>query len=289
LETLIGGMLAGTMYSLLAIGFVLIFKASRVFNYAQGAMVLFSALFLVTMLEDGLPFVAAISITLVVIVIGAIVIERVVLRPLANSSATTLFMATLGLSYVVEGLAQGLMGTQTHALNLGIDDTPIFFGDILVSKFDLCAAIFALFLVALLAVFFNKTRLGLSLRAVADDAGAAQSLGINLNFIWQVTWGVSAVVGLVAGMAWGARQGVSFSLSLVMLKALPVLILGGFTSIGGVIIAGVLVGAGEALAETYIGPFIGGGIGSWFAYFIALAFLLFRPTGLFGDAEIERV
>lgn len=289
LETLIGGVLAGMMYSLVAIGFVLIFKASRIFNYAQGSMVLFSALFLVTMLDSGLPFIVAILITLVVIIIGAIVIERVVLRPLANSSATTLFMATLGLSYVIEGLAQGVMGTQTHALNLGIDDDPIFLGDILISQFDLFAAIFALFLVTVLAVFFNKTRLGISLRAVADDTGAAQSLGINLNLIWQVTWAVSAVAGLVAGMAWGARQGVSFSLSLVMLKALPVLILGGFTSIGGVIIAGVLVGAGEALADIYIGPFLGGGIGSWFAYFIALPFLLFRPTGLFGDAEIERV
>ncbi|HVY98383.1 MAG TPA: branched-chain amino acid ABC transporter permease [Dongiaceae bacterium] len=289
LEVLIGGLLAGMMYSLVAIGFVLIFKASRIFNYAQGAMVLFSALFLVTMLDSGLPFIVAILITLVVIIAGAIAIERVVLRPLANSSATTLFMATLGLSYVIEGLAQGIMGTETHALDLGIDDDPIFIGDILISQFDLIAAIFALFLVTVLAVFFNKTRLGISLRAVADDTAAAQSLGINLNLIWQVTWAVSAVAGLVAGMAWGSRQGVSFSLSMVMLKALPVLILGGFTSIGGVIVAGVLVGAGEALAEAYVGPLIGGGIGSWFAYVIALVFLLFRPTGLFGDAEIERV
>lgn len=289
LEVLIGGVLAGTMYSLVAIGFVLIFKASGVFNYAQGAMLLFSALFLVTMLDKGLPFIVALPVTIAVIVVGAIVIERVVLRPLSSSSAMTLFMATLGLSYVVEGLAQGLMGTQTHALDLGIDDIPIFVGDILISQFDLYAAGVAIFLVTLLALFFNKTRLGISLRAVADDTGAAQSLGINLNFIWRVTWAVSTVAGLVAGMAWGARQGVSFSLSLVILKALPVLIIGGFTSIGGAIIAGILVGATEALAGTYIGPFLGGGIESWFAYVLALAFLLFRPAGLFGETAIERV
>ena len=289
LEVLIGGVLAGTMYSLVAIGFVLIFKASGVFNYAQGAMLLFSALFLVTMLGKGLPFIVALPVTIAVIVVGAIVIERVVLRPLSSSSAMTLFMATLGLSYVVEGLAQGLMGTQTHALDLGIDDIPIFVGDILISQFDLYAAGIAIFLVTLLALFFNKTRLGISLRAVADDTGAAQSLGINLNFIWRVTWAVSTVAGLVAGMAWGARQGVSFSLSLVILKALPVLIIGGFTSIGGAIIAGILVGATEALAGTYIGPFLGGGIESWFAYVLALVFLLFRPAGLFGETAIERV
>jgi branched-chain amino acid transport system permease protein len=286
---LIGGVLAGMLYSLSAIGFVLIFKASGVFNYAQGAMVLFSALLLATMLDKGLPFVVALAITLVLIVIGAIAIERVVLRPLANSSPTTLFMATLGLSYVIEGLAQGIMGTQTHALNLGIDDVPIFAGNILISQFDLYVAVFALILVTLLAVFFSKTRLGISLRAVADDTGAAQSVGINLNFIWRVTWAVSAVAGLFAGMAWGARQGVSFSLSLVILKALPVIIIGGFTSIGGAIIAGILVGAGEALAETYLGPYLGGGIQSWFAYVLAVLFLLFLPAGLFGDAEIERV
>lgn len=289
LEVLIGGVLSGTMYSLVAIGFVLIFKASGVFNYAQGAMLLFSALFFVTMVDKGLPFFVALPITIAVIVMGAIAIERVVLRPLANSSAMTLFMATLGLSYVVEGLAQGTMGTQTHALNLGIEDVPIFLGDILISQFDLYAAGVALVLVTLLALFFNKTRLGVSLRAVADDTGAAQSLGINLNFIWQVTWAVSTIAGLVAGMAWGARQGVSFSLSLVILKALPVLIIGGFTSIGGAIIAGILVGAAEALATTYIGPFLGGGIDSWFAYGLALVFLLYRPAGLFGQSKIERV
>lgn len=289
LEVLIGGVLAGTMYSLVAIGFVLIFKASGVFNYAQGAMLLFSALFLVTMLEQGLPFIAAFLVTIVVTVIGAIAIERVVLRPLSNASAMTLFMATLGLSYVVEGLAQGLMGTQTRSLDVGIEDIPIFIDDILISQFDLYAAGVAVVLVTVLALFFNKTRLGISLRAVADDTGAAQSLGINLNRIWQVTWAVSSIAGLVAGMAWGARQGVSFSLSLVILKALPVLIIGGFTSIGGAIIAGILVGAAEALAGTYLGPYLGGGIETWFAYFLALGFLLVRPAGLFGDIKVERV
>lgn len=289
IEVLIGGVLSGTMYSLVAIGFVLIFKASGVFNYAQGAMLLFSALLFVTMVDKGLPFYIALPGTIAVIMIGAIAIERVVLRPLANSSAMTLFMATLGLSYVVEGLAQGTMGTQTHALDLGIEDIPIFFGDVLISQFDLYAAGVAVILVTLLALFFNKTRLGISLRAVADDTGAAQSLGINLNFIWQVTWAVSTIAGLVAGMAWGARQGVSFSLSLVILKALPVLIIGGFTSIGGAIIAGILVGAAEALATTYLGPLLGGGIDAWFAYALALVFLLYRPAGLFGQSKIERV
>ncbi|RUM99494.1 branched-chain amino acid ABC transporter permease [Pseudaminobacter arsenicus] len=289
LETLIGGVLAGTMYSLVAIGFVLIFKASGVFNYAQGAMLLFSALLFVTLLKLGWPIPLALFATMVVTVIGALAIERIVLRPLANRSTMTLFLATLGLSFVIEGLAQGIMGTEVHALNLGVEDLPIFWGDILISQFDLYAAGVAITLTLLLALFFNKTRIGVSLRAVADDAGAAQSIGINLNFIWQVVWAVSALVGLVAGLAWGARQGVSFNLSLVVLKALPVLIIGGFTSIGGAIIAGVIVGAAEALAETYLGPIVGGGIQFWFAYFLALIFLFIRPTGLFGDAEIERV
>lgn len=289
LETLIGGLLAGTMYSLVAIGFVLIFKASGIFNYAQGAMLLFAALLLVTLLGLGLPFIIAIPLTIVVIVIGAMLIERVVLRPLANRSTMTLFMATLGLSYVIEGLAQGTMGAEVRALDLGVEDLPLFVGDILISEFDLYAAGVAITLVAVLALLFNKTRLGVSLRAVADDTAAAQSVGIDLNHIWRVVWAVAAIVGLVAGMAWGARQGVSFNLSLVVLKALPVLIIGGFTSIGGAIIAGVIVGASEALAETYIGIYIGGGIQTWFAYFVAIAFLFFRPTGLFGDAEIERV
>jgi len=289
LETLISGVLTGMMYSLVAISFILIFRASGVFNYAQGAMMLFSTLFFVTMLGEGAPFIVALLIAIITSVLLAVAVERVVLRPMANSSAVTLFMATLGVSYVVNGLAQGILGTETQGLDLGIEDTPIFVGGVLVSRFDLWAAGFSLCVVILLALFFSRTRLGISVRAVADDTAAAQSVGINLSRIWQVSWALSAVVGLFAGMIWGASQGVSFSLEFLILKALPVLIIGGFTSIEGAIVAGILVGGGEALAETYLSPYIGGGLGSWFAYVLAVAFLLIRPTGLFGDAAIERV
>lgn len=289
LETLIGGLLAGTMYSLVAIGFVLIYKASGVFNFAQGAILLFSALLLVTLHEHGVPFVLAVLITLVALVALSILIERLVLRPLTNRSPMTLFMATLGVSYVIEGVAQGLMGANVHALDLGIEDVPVFIGDLMISQFDLIAAITAGVLVGVLALLFNKTRIGISLRAVADDTRAALSIGIHLNRIWQIVWAVAGVTGLVAGMLWGARQGVQFSLSLVVLKALPVLIIGGFTSIGGAIVGGLIVGAGESLGEAYIGPLIGGGITPWFAYFLALAFLFYRPAGIFGERAIERV
>jgi branched-chain amino acid transport system permease protein len=289
LETLIGGLLAGTMYSLVAIGFVLIYKASGVFNFAQGSMLLFAALTFVSLHEQGIPFALAIAITLVVMVIGALLIERLVLRPLVNRSQITLFMATLGLSFIIEGLAQGLMGAQVRALDLGIDDVPLFIGEIMISQFDLIAAGVSAALVAVLALLFNTTRVGIALRAVADDTRAALSIGINLNRIWQIVWAVAGMVGLVAGLLWGARQGVQFSLSLVVLKALPVLIIGGFTSIGGAIAGGLIVGAAENLAEAYIGPLIGGGITPWFAYFLALVFLYIRPAGLFGDRTIERV
>ena len=289
LETLIGGLLAGTMYSLVAIGFVLIYKASGVFNFAQGSILLFSALLFVTLHEAGLPFALALLLTLAALVVLAVLIERLVLRPLTNRSPMTLFMATLGLSYVVEGVAQGAMGANVHELNLGIDDVPVFIGDMLISQFDLVAAVTALVLVFVLALLFNKTRIGVSLRAVADDTRAALSIGINLNRIWQIVWAVAGLTGLVAGMLWGARQGVQFSLSLVVLKALPVLIIGGFTSIGGAIAGGLIVGASENLAEAYIGPYIGGGITGWFAYFLALAFLFIRPAGMFGERAIERV
>lgn len=289
LETLIGGLLAGTMYSLVAIGFVLIYKASGVFNFAQGAILLFSALLLVTLHEHGVPFVLAVLITLVALVALSILIERLVLRPLTNRSPMTLFMATLGVSYVIEGVAQGLMGANVHALDVGIEDVPVFIGDLMISQFDLIAAITAGVLVGVLALLFNKTRIGISLRAVADDTRAALSIGIHLNRIWQIVWAVAGVTGLVAGMLWGARQGVQFSLSLVVLKALPVLIIGGFTSIGGAIVGGLIVGAGESLGEAYIGPLVGGGITPWFAYFLALAFLFYRPAGIFGERAIERV
>ena len=289
IETLLGGLLAGTMYSLVAIGFVLIFKASGVFNYSQGSLLLFSALTLVTFIEMGLSFWSAVLITLVVIVLLSILIERIVLRPLASRNVMTLFMATLGLSYVIEGAAQGLMGAEVRLLDIGIDDNAMFVGDILISQFDLVVACLAMILVVILVILFSKTRIGISLRAVADDAAAAQSIGININRIWQIVWAVAAVVGLISGMVWGARQGVAFSLSLVVLKALPVLIVGGFTSITGAIVGGILIGASEALAETYLGPMVGGGITPWFAYFVALAFLFIRPVGLFGEYKVERV
>ncbi|MGD8220829.1 branched-chain amino acid ABC transporter permease [Pseudomonas thivervalensis] len=289
LETLIGGLLAGTLYSLVAIGFVLIYKASGVFNFAQGTMLLFAALTFVSLREQGLPFALALLLTVLVMIVGALLIERLVLRPLVNRSQITLFMATLGLSFIIEGLAQGLMGAQVRALDLGIEDVPLFVGEIMISQFDLIAAGVSALTVAVLALLFNKTRIGVALRAVADDTRAALSLGINLNRIWQIVWAVAGVVGLVAGLLWGARQGVQFSLSLVVLKALPVLIIGGFTSIGGAIVGGLIVGAAENLAEAYIGPLIGGGITPWFAYFLALIFLYIRPSGLFGDRIIERV
>lgn len=289
LETLIGGLLAGTMYSLVAIGFVLIYKASGVFNYAQGSLLLFAALTFVTLTDNGVPAIGAIVLTIALLVLTAIAIEKLLLRPLTNRSPMTLFMATLGLSYVVEGVAQGIMGSQVRALDLGIEDLPIFVGDIMISQFDLIAAGVALAIVVVLSLLFNRTRIGIQLRSVADDTRAALSLGIDINRIWQIAWAVAGLVGLVAGLLWGARQGVQFSLSLVVLKALPVLIIGGFTSIPGAIVGGLIVGAGESLAETYIGPYLGGGITPWFAYALALVFLFIRPAGLFGERQIERV
>ncbi|MBK1867905.1 branched-chain amino acid ABC transporter permease [Aestuariivirga sp. YIM B02566] len=289
LETLVGGLLAGVMYSLVAIGFVLIYKASGIFNFAQGSMVLFAALAFVTLREAGWDFVPALLVTLVVMVAGAIAIERFVLRALIGQSDLTLFMATLGLSFVIEGLAQLFMGASVHELNLGIDDIPIEVGPILVSQFDLLAAATAGALVISLSLFFNFTRIGISLRAIADDPLAAQSIGIRLPTLWRIVWGVAGLVALVAGLLWGARQGVQFSLTLVVLKALPVLIIGGFTSIGGAIVGGLLIGASESLAEIYLGDLLGGSVSTWFAYVVALAFLLIRPAGLFGDRAIERV
>lgn len=289
LETLVGGLLAGVMYSLVAIGFVLIYKASGIFNFAQGSMVLFAALAFVTLREAGWGFVPALLVTLVVMVAGAIAIERFVLRALIGQSDLTLFMATLGLSFVIEGLAQLFMGASVHELNLGIDDIPIEVGPILVSQFDLLAAATAGALVVSLSLFFNFTRIGISLRAIADDPLAAQSIGIRLPTLWRIVWGVAGLVALVAGLLWGARQGVQFSLTLVVLKALPVLIIGGFTSIGGAIVGGLLIGASESLAEIYLGDLLGGSVSTWFAYVVALAFLLIRPAGLFGDRAIERV
>ena len=288
-EVLIGGLLAGVMYSLVAIGFVLIYKASGVFNFAQGAMVLFAALTFVSLLERGVPFWLSFLVTLATMIALALLIERAVLRPLVGRSPITLFMATLGLAYIIEGAAQALWGAQVHGLELAISDAPLELGGLLLSQFDLFAAATAAALVVLLSLLFNRTRIGLALRAVADDPRAAMSVGIRLPRVWAVVWAVAGFVGLVAGLLWGARQGVQFSLSLVVLKALPVLIIGGFTSIGGAIVGGLIVGAAENLAEAYIGPLIGGGITPWFAYFLALIFLYIRPAGLFGDRATERV
>ena len=289
LNVLTSGLLAGLMYALVAIGFVLIYKASGVFNFAQGSMVLFAALTFVTLTEHGVPFWAAFPITVVVMIAGAVLIERLVLRPLVNRSSNTLFMATLGLSFVIEGLAQALFGSDVHQLDLGIDDMPLYLYGLQMSTFDIFASGIAVFLVAVLAVLFSKTRMGISLRAVADDTLAAQSIGIRLPRIWQIVWSVSGVVALVAGLLWGARQGVQFSLSLVVLKAMPVLIIGGFSSIPGAIVGGLLVGATENLADIYIGPLVHGSVSTWFAYILAVAFLLVRPAGLFGETTIARV
>lgn len=289
LEVLIGGLLAGIMYSMVAIGFVLIYKASGVFNFAQGSMVLFAALTFVSLVERGLAFWSAFATTLGAMLVLAWAIERGVLRPLVNRPPITLFMATLGVSFIIEGLAQLLWGAQVHGLELGIKDEPIELGGILLSRFDLFAAGIAALLVLALSLLFSRTRIGLSLRSVASDPLAALATGIRLQRIWGVVWAVAGFVGLIAGLLWGARLGVQFSLSLVVLKALPVLIIGGFSSIGGAIVGGLIVGAGEKLAEVYAGPVIGDGLENWFPYVLALLFLLLRPAGLFGQRTIERV
>jgi branched-chain amino acid transport system permease protein len=294
LEVTIGGLLAGVLYSLVALGFVLIFKASGVFNFAQGTMVLFAALSLVRMMEV-MPLWLALVLTAAIMMALAFVIERLVLRPLVNQPGIILFMATLGISFFLEGFGQALWGNDVYTLKLGLPTGPtfilesVFDGGLLVEKLDIFAAVMAGVLVAVLAVFFQKTRVGLALRAVADDHQAAQSIGVPLNYIWLIVWSAAGIVALVAGTVWGAKLGVQFSIAFVALKALPVLILGGFTSVPGAIIGGLLIGVGEKLSEVYLGPVFGGGIENWFAYMLALIFLLFRPQGLFGDRIIERV
>lgn len=292
-EVLIGGLLSGIMYSLVALGFVLIYKASGVFNFAQGAMVFFAALTFVGINELGLPFWLCVPATLVVMVLLGLATEKFVLRPLVNQPQITLFMATIGLTFFVEGLAQLMWGAAVRGLDIGIQDEPIgWISDVTsmnVSKFDLAAAGIAAVLVTALALFFSRTRIGRALRAVADDHQAALAVGIPLQQIWGIVWGVAGAVALVAGMLWGARNGVQFALTFVALKALPVLILGGFESIPGAIVGGLIIGATEKLAEVYIGPFVGGGIEGWFPYVLALFFLLVRPEGLFGEKIIRRI
>jgi branched-chain amino acid transport system permease protein len=292
-EVLIGGLLSGVMYSLVALGFVLIYKASGVFNFAQGSMVFFAALTFVGLMEHGLDFWLALPATLVVMIILGIVIERIVLRPLVNQPQITLFMATIGLSFLIEGIAQLVWGASVRGLDLGVQDEPLpWISDtagINVSKFDLMAAGVAAVLVTTLAIFFNRTRIGRALRAVADDHQAALAVGIPLQHIWAIVWAVAGGVALVAGLLWGARNGVQFALTFVALKALPVLILGGFDSIPGAIVGGLIIGASEKLAEVYLGPYVGGGIEGWFPYVLALLFLLVRPEGLFGEKIIRRI
>jgi branched-chain amino acid transport system permease protein len=293
LEVLIGGLLSGVMYSLVALGFVLIYKASGVFNFAQGAMVFFAALTFVGITELGFSPWLAFPITLGVMVLLGLVIERVVLRPLVNQPQITLFMATIGLAFFIEGLAQMMWGANVRGLDLGLQDEPLqWVSDqwgMSISKFDLFAAGVAAILVTSLALFFSRTRIGRALRAVADDHQAALAVGIPLQQIWGIVWGVAGFVALVAGLLWGARNGVQFALTFVALKALPVLILGGFESIPGAIVGGLIIGATEKLAEVYIGPMVGGGIEGWFPYVLALLFLLVRPEGLFGEKIIRRI
>ena len=293
LEVLLGGLLSGVMYALVALGYVLIYKASGVFNYAQGAMVFFAALTCVGLSEFGMSLWLAAPLTMVVMVILALATERVVLRPLVNQNEITLFMATIGLSFFIEGLAQLMWGSTVRPLELGIEDVPLQWmldqTGVAISQFDLIAALICAVLVAALAVLFSKTKIGRALRAVADDHQAAQAVGIPLQYIWAVVWTVAGFVALVAGLLWGSRNGVQFALTFVALKALPVLILGGFTSVPGAIVGGLIIGASEKLAEVYLGPMVGGGIEGWFPYVLALGFLLVRPEGLFGEKIIRRI
>lgn len=292
-EVLIGGLLSGVMYSLVALGFVLIYKASGVFNFAQGSMVFFAALTLVGLLEHGFPFVFAIASTLAVMIVLGLLTERFVLRPLVNQPQITLFMATIGLSFFIEGLAQLVWGANVRGLDIGLEDEPLqWIADrtgVNVSKFDLVAAGIAAVLVSGLALLFNRTRIGRALRAVADDHQAALAVGIPLQQIWAIVWAVAGFVALVTGMLWGARNGVQYALTFVALKALPVLIIGGFESVPGAIVGGLIIGAAEKLAEVFLGPYVGGGIEGWFPYVLALLFLLVRPEGLFGEKIIRRI
>ncbi len=305
LETLLGGLMTGMLYSLVALGFVLIFKASGVFNFAQGAMVLFAALAMARFAEwipnwtgianPWLANIAAFVLAGVIMFAVAWLIERLVLRYLVNQEAATLLMATLGITYFLEGLGQTIFGSDIYKIDIGMPKDPVFLlesvfqGGVLVNKEDVIAAVIAAALVVGLSVFFQKTKTGRALRAVADDHQAAQSIGIPLGRIWVIVWCVAGVVALVAGMIWGSKLGVQFSLATVALRALPVIILGGLTSVPGAILGGLIIGVGEKLSEVYLGPFVGGGIEIWFAYVLALVFLLFRPQGLFGEKIIDRV
>ena len=305
LETLIGGLMSGMLYSLVALGFVLIFKASGVFNFAQGAMVLFAALSMARFSEwvpqwigtDSLFLANAIAfaISMVMMFLVAWLVERLVLRHLVNQEGATLLMATIGITYVLDGVGQTIFGSDIYKIDVGMPKDPVmmlesvFEGGILINKEDFIAALISALLVVALTIFFQKTATGRALRAVADDHQAAQSIGIPLDRIWVIVWCVAGITALVAGIIWGSKLGAQFSLSTVALRALPVVILGGLTSVPGAILGGLIIGVGEKLSEVYLGPYVGGGIEIWFAYMLALVFLLFRPQGLFGEKIIDRV
>jgi branched-chain amino acid transport system permease protein len=305
LEILLGGLMSGMLYSLVALGFVLIYKASGVFNFAQGAMVLFAALSMARFSEwiprwlgmDNLFMANSLAIVVSVVVMFAVawLVERLVLRHLVNQEGATLLMATLGIGYFLDGLGQTIFGSDIYKIDVGMPKEPVmmlesvFEGGILINKEDFVAAFISALLVLALSVFFQKTATGRALRAVADDHQAAQSIGIPLGRIWVIVWCVAGITALVAGIIWGSKLGAQFSLSTVALRALPVVILGGLTSVPGAILGGLIIGIGEKLSEVYLGPMVGGGIEIWFAYMLALVFLLFRPQGLFGEKIIDRV
>ena len=289
-EVLVGGLMAGVMYSLVALGFVLIFKASGVFNFAQGAMVLFAVLGFTGLIDDfGVNPWLAFALAVGIMIALAFAIERIVLRPLVNQAPIILFMATIGITFFLDGFGQTIWGSNVRTLDLGIPQSPIVVGGVFINQFDLFAAATCGMLVAVLAAFFQYTTIGRALRAVADDHQAAMSVGIPLKVIWTIVWSVAGIVALVAGIMWGTKLGVQPSIAFVALKALPVLILGGFTSVPGAIVGGLIIGAGETIAEVFWGDAFGGAIEDWFAYMLALVFLMFRPQGLFGERIIERV
>jgi branched-chain amino acid transport system permease protein len=295
-QTLWEGLVSGVLYALIALGFVLIFKASGVFNFAQGIMVVFAALTLVGFYQQGVPAFVALGLTILVMLALAVAVERLVLKPLVNQPDIILFMATFGLTYFLIGLGELLFGGEPKVmiakqlyLPSGSYEFKMLGGFVSLQKIDIAAALIASIMVATLAVFFQRTRIGRALRAVADSHRAALSVGISLEQIWVIVWFTAGIVALATGIMWGAKSQVEFSLQIIALKALPVLILGGFTSIPGAIVGGVIIGVGEKLGEFYWGPLLGSGIESWLAYVIALVFLLFRPQGLFGEKLIERI
>ena len=288
------GLVTGILYSLIAFGFVLIFKASGVFNFAQGIMVVFAALTLVGLSENGIPALFALPLTILVMYILAYSVERVVLRSLVNQPDIILFMATIGLTFFLIGLGEFIFGGEpkmmiTEELMLPYDSITFFDDMLILQEVDIVALVIAILSLILLAVFLGKTRIGIALRAVADDHQAALSVGVSLNTIWVVVWFISGIIALITGIMWGAKSDVSFALSIIALKALPVLILGGFTSVPGAVLGGLIIGIGEKIGEFYWGHLVGGSIEGWLAYMIALVFLIFRPQGLFGEKIIERV